>query len=312
MTTSYYLEYLQKKLPFAEIEKERKRCLTNLSDIRDRDVIVYAANFKKPSAIVSDDFYFIKELLPKTGRDNLDVILETPGGLAEVVEDIVDLIRSEYKEFAVFVPGRAKSAGTIFAMAADDIYMSKTSSLGPIDAQVQINNKFISADAVLHGFEKIKKEVGRFNRLNQAYIPILQGLSPGELQDYENAQAFSKTLVRDWLVKYKFKNWNVRKTSGKKVTQQIKQQRADSIAKKLQNSKMWHRHSRSLNIHKLREMKLIIEDYTNNAQYQEYVDRYYALLFLTFQLSPNLIKIFETSNSQFVLADNPVNTIKNK
>ena len=60
MTTSYYLEYLQKKLPFAEIEKERKRCLTNLSDIRDRDVIVYAANFKKPSAIVSDDFYFIK------------------------------------------------------------------------------------------------------------------------------------------------------------------------------------------------------------------------------------------------------------
>ncbi|MGI8741790.1 MAG: hypothetical protein ACR2NN_04305 [Bryobacteraceae bacterium] len=48
--------------------------------------------------------------------------------------------------------------------------------------------------------EKIKKEVVDTGTLNRAYIPILQGISPGELQSAENALSFAKILVTQWLV----------------------------------------------------------------------------------------------------------------
>jgi len=62
------------------------------------------------------------------------LILETPGGSGEVAEDIVRSLRGQFDEIAVLVPGTAKSAGTIMAMAGDEILMQPSSSLGPIDA----------------------------------------------------------------------------------------------------------------------------------------------------------------------------------
>ena len=50
--------------------------------------------------------------------------------------------------------------------------------------------------------EKIKQEVTDTGTLNKAYIPILQGISPGELQSAENALAFAKVLVTDWLARH--------------------------------------------------------------------------------------------------------------
>jgi ClpP class serine protease len=84
-------------------------------------------------------------------------------------------------------------------MAGDEILMGKTSALGPIDAQMIYpgTGKRFSADALLEGLEKIKKEVLDTGKLNPAYIPILQNISPGEIQHCENAQAFSRTLVRE-------------------------------------------------------------------------------------------------------------------
>src|ERR1017187_7806542 len=75
--------------------------------------------------------------------------LETPGGFADVTEDIVRLIRQKYDSFAVIIAGWAKSAGTILAMAADEILMGPNSALGPIDAQMFWQNRQFSADALL-------------------------------------------------------------------------------------------------------------------------------------------------------------------
>jgi len=67
-------------------------------------------------------------------------------------------------------------------------------------------------------------------QLNKAYIPILQGISPGELQSAQNALDFAKTLVKQWLAKYKFKNWDVHASTGAKVTDADRESRADEIA----------------------------------------------------------------------------------
>jgi ClpP class serine protease len=137
----------------------------------------------------------------------LDLLLETPGGSGEVAEDLVKAMRGQYEDVAVIVPGYAKSAGTIMAMAADEILMGPHSGLGPIDAQILYQCKRFSADALLEGMEKIKKEVVDSGTLNRAYIPILQGISPGELQNAENALSFAKILVTQWLAHYKFRTW---------------------------------------------------------------------------------------------------------
>lgn len=57
-------------------------------------------------------------------KDRLAIILDTPGGIAEVVERIVNSIRHRYKEVYFVIPDHAMSAGTIFAMSGDKIFMN--------------------------------------------------------------------------------------------------------------------------------------------------------------------------------------------
>ena len=91
----------------------------------------------------------------------------------------------------MIVPGHAKSAGTIPAMAGDEILMGRASSLGPIDGQVQAAGGMrFSAGALLEGLEKIKSEGERAGSLTPAYIPILQNVSPGEIHDSKNGSGY--------------------------------------------------------------------------------------------------------------------------
>lgn len=203
---SAYSEYLNRPdfQPFMlnvdALVKERKDQLRRISKLRGgRDILVFAADLTKqvpglPVGIGYPDLLPISDQLSTLTGQRLDLILETPGGLGEVAEEIVRLVRGQYVDFAVIVPGWAKSAGTIMTMAADEILMGPTSALGPIDAQVAWQGKQFSADALLAGFEKIKEEVQKTGVLNKAYIPILQNLSPGELEDADNALSSPQSL----------------------------------------------------------------------------------------------------------------------
>lgn len=66
---------------------------------------------------------------------------------------MVHLVRSKYNNVGIIIPGTAKSAGTIFAMAGNEILMGNSSALGPIDAQIINHNKRFSADAFLDGLK---------------------------------------------------------------------------------------------------------------------------------------------------------------
>jgi hypothetical protein len=175
--------------------------------------------------------------------------------------------------------------------------MGALSSLGPIDAQIVNNNKAFSADAFLKGLDKIKKEVIEKEMLNLAYIPILQNISPGEIQHCENAQNFSKILVTQWLSKYKFKYWDKHSKSGETVTEKEKTKRAEEIADVLCKQSQWLTHARSIKIKDFEEIGLKITDFSKNEKLNEAILRYYTLLRMSFD-STNLYKIFETVSSQ--------------
>jgi len=66
----------------------------------------------------------------------LDIILHTPGGLVLAALQIAWAIREHKGKVTVFVPHYAMSGGTLLALSADEIVMSKHAVLGPIDPQI--------------------------------------------------------------------------------------------------------------------------------------------------------------------------------
>lgn len=312
-----YSEYLDRGLGanIEELNKERKRQLARISQRRGgRDVLVYATDLKPvttPERVLlrymsNADILPITDQLANLSGKALDLILETPGGFAEIAEQIVRLIRSKYDDFAVIVPGTAKSAGTILAMGADDILMEPfASALGPIDAQL----RGFSVEALLTAVDKIKKEVVKTGQLNKAYVPILQSVSPGDLQNAQNLLDFAKNLVTEWLSRYKFRTWTThrtpgKRTSGKPVTPGEKKRRARQIASQLADHSAWKTHNRSITLEDLRGMRLDITDYSADPDLTDPIRRYFTLLQMTFET--NIYKVFETPTSQIVRFEIPV------
>ena len=301
-----YTEYLDRRMSLDQLNAERKKQLKRISELREgRAVLVYAADISKGSAGASTgleltDIRPIDDQVAVLEGEKLDLILETPGGFGDVAEDIVKLLRHRFKEVNVIVPGTCKSAGTIIAMSADEILMDHVSSLGPIDAQIQHRGKQFSADALIQGLEDIKKEVKDTGVLNQALIPILQSLSPGELRHAENAMEFARELVTEWLFKYKFKNWTHRKRDGSEVTDDQKRARSEKISKALSDHGRWKTHSRSIKIDDLREMELEITDFSESEELADAIRRYKTLLDMTFKAMPAAYKMVETPTSQIV------------
>lgn len=268
-----FTEYLDMNLGPQELEAERKKQLVRISQLRGRDVLVYAASMRPIqgphgpiTSIDYDDLLPIDDQLSGLTGTGLDLIIESPGGSGEVAEDIVRLIRQKYGGFAVIVPGWAKSAATIIAMAANEILMGRLSALGPIDAQLQWQGKVFSADALLEGMEKIKREVTDTGTLNRAYIPMLQNISPGELQSAENALTFAQKLVREWLAEYKFAPWTTHSSTGLPVTDEERMERASEIARQLCNHRLWLTHGRSIRLEQLRSMKLQVTNYSEDSE----------------------------------------------
>jgi hypothetical protein len=299
-----YAEYLDGGLGAdpAKLATERKRQLTRISSLRgNRGVLAYAVDVtksKSPTNINYTDLLPLTDQLSHLPGRAIDLILETPGGSGETAEDIVKLLRSKYDHVGIIVPGMAKSAGTLIAMAADEILMDAMSSLGPIDAQISWQGKQFSAQALLEGMEKIKREVSSTGSLNRAYVPILQNISPGELQNAENALDFASELVTDWLARYKFKAWDTHSSTGAPVTVEDRKQRAREIAQQLRDHSRWKTHGRSLKIDDLRQMRLQVVDYSETPDLADAIRRYYTLLQMTF--ATNIYKIFETPMSQIM------------
>jgi ClpP class serine protease len=66
----------------------------------------------------------------------LGIVLHTPGGLVLAALQIARAVRHHKGKTTVFVPHYAMSGGTLIALAADQIVLSRHAVLGPVDPQV--------------------------------------------------------------------------------------------------------------------------------------------------------------------------------
>ncbi len=246
----------------------------------DADILMYYGPFEGGE----NHFLTVVEDLAndENKKEKLFIILTTGGGSAIVVERFVNIIRHHYTEVNFIIPDYAYSAGTIFCMSGDSIYMDYFSVLGPIDPQVQ--NKDEKWVAALGYLDKINELIvkAQNDTLTQAEFIILKDFDLAELKGYEQAKNLTIALLEKWLVKYKFKNWDKHRTNtdlkGQDVTEAQKIERAKNIADKLSDNNLWKSHGRPINIETLKELGLEIDDYSKNETRRKLIRSYYELL----------------------------------
>ncbi len=212
-------------------------------------------------------------------KSRIVVILDTLGGIVEVVERLVQIIRHRYCEVDFLIPDRAMSAGTVFVMSGDRIFMDYFSCLGPIDPQIVKDGEYVPALAYLNQYQRLheKAEAGQ---LNTAELVLLNKLDLGELDQFEQARQLSHDLLTQWLSTYKFKNWHTHSSTKAIVTEDEKKQRAKEIAAVLSNNERWHSHGRmiSRDILLSEPIRLKIEKLEDTLGLSPALDNYVGLL----------------------------------
>lgn len=260
------------------IRRQLNEHATKIGEVLEADVMAIVSPILPGLEIgVRDAVELISER-----KATLAIVLETLGGIVEVVERMVDTIRNSYNRVIFIVPNRAMSAGTVFVMSGDRILMDFFSCLGPIDPQIEKDGRLVPALAYLNQFERLNKKAQQ-NSLTSAEYALLSKLDLGELYQFEQAKELSKELskelLREWLSKYKFKDWLQTETEKKTVTDEMRQNRAEDIAETLGNNERWHSHGRGINMRTLiDELNLKIEDYSEIPSLGPLVKEYHELL----------------------------------
>lgn len=154
-----------------------------------RKLITYSAMFAHPGGIiVNEDAETIEGVLRSCDMskfDGLDLMVHSPGGMAEAAGDIIRVCRTYSKSFRVIVPNMAMSAGTVLAMGADTIVMSTTSKLGPIDPQMVYQTKegafMRAAKSFIDAFGSLVNEANQLAGANKpvtAHLHLLTKQDP--------------------------------------------------------------------------------------------------------------------------------------
>ena len=124
--------------------QERQEIIGQIEEAREGRRLVAICNFDRASdphlpGLTTQFHEDMKEPLFRVLKQTLkagaklDVFLYTRGGATNAVWPIVGLLREFDTEFEVLVPFRAHSSGTMLALAARKIVMSRLAELSPID-----------------------------------------------------------------------------------------------------------------------------------------------------------------------------------
>jgi hypothetical protein len=116
----------------------RQLLIRDLENLTGRCLISYYTDCDTHAQIDSGDDKYLFELLTEANSDTIDLLLETNGGFTDATEKVVSILRDQVHDLRVIVPKRAKSNGTLVALAARRILMGATSELGPIDPLITL------------------------------------------------------------------------------------------------------------------------------------------------------------------------------
>lgn len=303
-------DYINKGLGSIDLKNELKRLIKLYNQHTGRNLFIYASDFNKQKhgidvSLMQDDFYTIQDILRESDKQTIDVYLETPGGSGETAEEIARFLHKKFKEVNFVIVGEAKSAGTILALSCDNLYMSDTGSLGPIDAQVKIGRSMVSAYDYKAWIDEKKEEAKKNGRLDAFDAIVVAQISPGEINGVVNSLKFAQDLVAGWLEQYKFKNWTETETTHTLVTSEMKRKRAEEVSESLCNHMNWRSHGRSLKIEDLNSV-LKIERVDDDPKLANILYRIKTCIRLIFDTSTDF-KLYLWEDISLSKTANPLN-----
>ncbi len=100
-------------------------------------------------ALDPSDIYLYSGVIDRDGADKLIQLTTAPsnkkacliictfGGDPNAAFKIARRLQEKYEKFSLFIDGYCKSAGTLIAVGSDEVIMSGTAELGPLDIQLQ-------------------------------------------------------------------------------------------------------------------------------------------------------------------------------
>jgi hypothetical protein len=278
----------------AWLQAETIAQLERVSTLSDgRNVVLYGSAFlQKPQAppdrisLVHDDLNGLMSAI--YGMDwsrGLTLILHTPGGVTNAAETIVAYLRSKFSDIDVVVPTLAMSAGTMIALASDSIVMGKQSQLGPIDPQMPIAGRSVSARAVVEQFGQAHGDILSNPQAAHVWAPILASLGPALLQEAQNALAYSEEMVARWL------------SSGMLKDAAEPEKEAQRVARHFNDAQTHKSHGRRIDRDEARAHGVLVNDLEDSQDLQDAVLTAYHLMNLGHDHGP-ATKIIATSHGR--------------
>ena len=259
----------------------------------NRNVILYGSAFlQKPTApapmlqLTQEEINGLMSVMfGMDWKKGLTLILHTPGGITNAAESVVAYLRSKFEYIETIVPTFAMSAGTMIALGTNHIVMGRQSQLGPIDPQLPIGGRFVSARAVVDQFEQGKKEIMDDLKAAHVWAPIMQSLGPSLLREADNALRYGEDMVSRWLRDYMF--------AGKDDAAN----KAAAVASHFNDASTHKSHGRRIDRAEATSKGLSIEKLETSQELQEHVLSAYHVMSILFDKSP-ASKILWTNNGR--------------
>ena len=252
-----------------DFDAVRRKYLAQLSILTGRETILYATDFRNPNANTSDtaitdsDIHGLMEVVKDLKGENLDLIIDSPGGSVTAAESFVHYLRTRFAHIRILIPHQAMSAATMIALSGDEIHMGSHSYLGPIDPQIflptPLGHRWIPAQTVIDQFESAREELLKDTSNFPSWAPILPQYGPDLLKQCENARELAEQLAKEWASKYLL------------AGQLDAEERGQKIAGYLSNHSNFLTHSRNLPREKLEEIGIPIQYLEADHNFQDAV-----------------------------------------
>lgn len=141
------------------------------SDLIDSDTIVISHSISREL-----HHNLSKEIEKNKKHDNCRLFLTTYGGDPDAGYRIGRCLRHYYKHIRLIVPSFCKSAGTLIAIAADELAIGDLGELGPLDVQIKKHNEFLESNSGLDLNESMMTSLNHvMSAFRYALVDIKQG-----------------------------------------------------------------------------------------------------------------------------------------
>jgi hypothetical protein len=145
------------------------------------------------------------EKFDQDGR--VDLVLNTDGGRVHAARHLAEILREHTRELCVLVPRRARSAGTLLCLAADELILGPVAELGPLDAIIQSGRKSAGGVPSVSAVEiqAFLDMAGHWGRLDtpegriHALTVLSQHFSPSTLGAFYRADRYVRKVGRELL-----------------------------------------------------------------------------------------------------------------